>query len=77
MDALAGLVRDRDKPLGRLQRRTASRHTGCERGSPSTRKFLRSFSAVFVLGMERGAAADRLAAPRVAVIILDQQRAGG
>ena len=54
----------------------ASRQTGCERGSPSTRRFMRSRSAVLVLGMERGAAADRLEDRAHALVVLDQQRAG-
>ncbi len=57
--------------------RVASRQTGCERGSPSTRRFMRSRSRYS--SSEWKAARRRIAfrMSRTPVVVLDQQRAGG
>ncbi len=54
----------------------SSRQTGCEDGSPSTRRPSRSRSRIFVLGMKGGAAARVPQDREHALVVLDQQVAG-
>ena len=77
MDALAGLARERDQPLRRQQRRgLVAPHRVRARVALDAQR-LALVEAVFVLGVERGAAADHLEDAAQALVVLDQQRAGG
>ncbi len=77
VDALSRLAREIDQPLGRHQRRgLVAPHRMRARIALDAER-LALVEAVFILGMERGAATDHLEYPPQALVVLDQQRAGG
>ena len=77
VDALAGLARELDQPLRRHQRRgLVAPHRMRARVALDAQR-LALVEAVLVLGVERGAAADHLKDAAQALVVLDQQRAGG
>ena len=77
VDALAGLAREIDQPLGRHQRRgLVAPHRMRARIALDAER-LALVEAVFVLGMKRGAAPDHLENSPQAFVVLDQQRTGG
>ncbi len=76
VDALAGLVRELDQALRRHQRRgLVAPHRMRARIALDAQR-LAVVEAVFVLGVERGAAADHLEDAAQAFVVLHQQRAG-
>ena len=76
VDALAGLARELDQPLRRDQRRgLVPPHRMRARVAFDTQR-LAVVEAVFVLGVERRAAADHLEDAAQALVVLDQQRPG-
>ena len=77
VDAFSGLARQIDQPLCRDQRRgLVAPHRMRTRVALDAER-LALVEAVFVLGMEGGAAADHLENTAQALVVLDQQRAGG
>ncbi len=77
VDAFSGLARQIDQPLGRHQRRgLVAPHRMRARVAFDAER-LALVEAIFVLGMEGGAAADHLEDAPQAFVVLDQQRAGG
>ena len=77
VNALAGLMRELDQPLGRHQRRGLVAPHRMRTRIALDAQSLALVEAVFVLGMKRGAAVDHLKDPAQAFVVLDQQRAGG
>ena len=76
VDALAGLAREPISRCVHISAASASRQTGCELRIALDPQVHALAQPVLVLGMERGAAADRLEHVAHAVVVLDQQRAG-
>ena len=76
VDALAGLAREPDQPLRAHQRRGGVAPHRMRARIALDAQVHALAQPVLVLGMERGAAADRLEHVANAVVVLDQQRAG-
>ena len=74
--ALAGLAREPHQPLRALQRRDLVAPDRVRARIALDAEMLALVEPVFVLGMERGAAADHLEDVAHAIVVLDQQRAG-
>ena len=77
VDAFSGLAREIDQPLRRHQRRGLVAPDRMRARVALDAERLALVEAVFVLGVERGAAADHLEDATQAFVVLDQQRAGG
>src|SRR5580693_8340386 len=77
VDALSGLTCELDQALRRHQRRYLVAPNRMRPGIAFDAQALAIVEAIFVLGMERGAAPDYLKNPAQALVVLDQERAGG
>ena len=72
VDTLAGLARKVDQPLGRHQRRGLVAPYRMRARVALDAERLALIEAIFVLGVERGAAADHLEDAPQAFVVLDQ-----
>ena len=77
MDALAGLARQAHQAFGRQDRRLGIAHHRVAGPIAVDGQAAAFLQPVFILGMEGGAAVDRVQHALDALIILDQKRAGG